>query len=700
MFQRAMMMTVVGALALLAGCASKQKQLESVAKDWCMTIRASQVIPVYPLTQDIQPGDVFLVQLPVDKQQQQYREKGFLPLDNHLARLDVAGYADFYSHSFLGKPGESAMRLPLGWMRPDGTPGATAGSWSMAPGAAFPTYSFSVSNSGGLNLAIPISGVPVGFSLLGADSANGSVTIDDARTLGVDIMSLNDQLREWIEASPERRDFLAAYGTPAHQPPRNFLRVITRIYLTGKLDVSLADAEMRGGGADVGVARPVANMLPQVPANNADTARANRENYELAIAQMNRMLAERDIPVDTSQGMSATQTTAEAKAAAEETRKYRAARIEEAEKALKTAEESEENKTPMKKQTAALQARQVAEASEIEAEEKAKTSKLASDAAALNFTVAEAELRAASMSNDADRKTRAQENLATAQAKRDEAKKTSDVDAAQAVAKRSDANTKRDEHIATLPAAAAASQRINLAQQSLDKLKGFAPGGSVRFTAASSRSISMSEEFDPPLVIGYLGFDIPLLEGGNLGDAIPTHALLNNDISAPTRAATSAVRELTQSGNGAPDAVYEELVKSAAKGDRAATRICRELDALAATLPASYRKFQANTKDGTLRQTSMEVPSREYREFKSYREQTRLSLSAVNEALTKARSVVWADGTLEQFDSARPRLELDAIRLEITLENLASVLAKERRLADEAITLYLQRVREGKIVLQ
>ena len=45
-----------------------------------MTIRGSQVIPVYPLTEDIQPGDVFLVQLPIDQQQKLYQQNGFLPL--------------------------------------------------------------------------------------------------------------------------------------------------------------------------------------------------------------------------------------------------------------------------------------------------------------------------------------------------------------------------------------------------------------------------------------------------------------------------------------------------------------------------------------------------------------------------------------------------------------------------------------------
>jgi len=106
---RVMTIGVIAALVMLTGCASKKRQLEDVAKDWCMTIRASQVIPVYPLTQDIQPGDVFLVQLPVDKQQLQYENRGFLPLDNHVARLVPTNYGDFYAKRLLGKQGDQQV---------------------------------------------------------------------------------------------------------------------------------------------------------------------------------------------------------------------------------------------------------------------------------------------------------------------------------------------------------------------------------------------------------------------------------------------------------------------------------------------------------------------------------------------------------------------------------------------------------------
>lgn len=84
------------AAGMLSGCATQKmsgEQLARVAKDWSLSIRASQIIPVYPLTEDLQPGDVFLVQTPVEEQVKVYLAKGFLPLENLVTRLSPAGYA-------------------------------------------------------------------------------------------------------------------------------------------------------------------------------------------------------------------------------------------------------------------------------------------------------------------------------------------------------------------------------------------------------------------------------------------------------------------------------------------------------------------------------------------------------------------------------------------------------------------------------
>ena len=70
-------------VSVLSGCATQKMsgdQLARVAKDWSLSIRASQVIPVYPLTEDLLPGDIFLVQTPIEEEVKAYLAKGFLPL--------------------------------------------------------------------------------------------------------------------------------------------------------------------------------------------------------------------------------------------------------------------------------------------------------------------------------------------------------------------------------------------------------------------------------------------------------------------------------------------------------------------------------------------------------------------------------------------------------------------------------------------
>lgn len=87
---------------VIFGCtgALRNQQLEKVAKDWALVIRASQVIPVYPLTEDLQPGDVLLVSTPIEDQVRTYREKGFLALDQHLVRLYSSDFTKFYNSRY------------------------------------------------------------------------------------------------------------------------------------------------------------------------------------------------------------------------------------------------------------------------------------------------------------------------------------------------------------------------------------------------------------------------------------------------------------------------------------------------------------------------------------------------------------------------------------------------------------------------
>jgi hypothetical protein len=237
-------------ICLLAGCDSP---LEKVAKDWCEVIRASQVIPVYPLTEDLQPGDVFLVTQPVQDQAAQYKKRGFLPFDYHVARLNItdfpnSNYKTFYKADYW-KGTYADIPHPLA--RQDPADGNTLIQTYAVPRAAFPSYTFKVENNQGLQLALPVQGIPVGMDMLNATSAAGTINITDAYTYGIDARTLANVLREKTENDLDLRAELKTL-IAAHPKVQLYLRVIYRVYLTGGVDISLRRTSNYGVLGEVG----------------------------------------------------------------------------------------------------------------------------------------------------------------------------------------------------------------------------------------------------------------------------------------------------------------------------------------------------------------------------------------------------------------------------------------------------------------
>ena len=270
--------TVLVVMMALGGCATEKassEQLARVAKDWSLSIRASQVIPVYPLTEDLQPGDVFLVQQPIEEQVKIYLDKGFLPLENLLTRLPLTGYSEFYRG--WPKIGDGADAPPRPWQFP--TPEAADPDFSRAPLAAFPTYNFSVSRSGGLSVAIPVQSVPVGLNLLDSASANGTITLKDAYTYALPARRTYDAIHVW---SRDNAEYLKQFEpTAATQEGKVvtkgkdfYLRVINRVYLVKTVDVSLFSNRATSGAGSAGVPQPV--QLLNIA--NAGTDAANQFN--------------------------------------------------------------------------------------------------------------------------------------------------------------------------------------------------------------------------------------------------------------------------------------------------------------------------------------------------------------------------------------------------------------------------------------
>lgn len=230
----------------------RERQLERVAKDWSQVIRASQVIPVYPLHQDIRPGDIFLVETTVDEQHREYSKRGFLPMDHHIARIRPSGYTSFY-----GLESSARNKCKSGCVLP---------GFETIPIAAFPSYSFEVGQSVGFDIALPIQAVSVGVGLLGSSSAAGTVSIKSAYTYGVDINSLMDDVLGWKAADGALLKF---YGPQTSRFTRkekyNYIRVINRVFLAHGLEVLvLSNSELNADAK--------ASLLPLAGLGNLTSA--------------------------------------------------------------------------------------------------------------------------------------------------------------------------------------------------------------------------------------------------------------------------------------------------------------------------------------------------------------------------------------------------------------------------------------------
>ncbi len=249
-------LSLLASTFILAGCATHDARahLQSVAKDWCETIRASQVIPVYPLTQDVAIGDVFLVRTPIADQTKDYQTRGFLALDDFRVRLPYTNFHKVYFDGyFKDEFGNTPHTMPEFTNVVSGS-NAAAGSWTSvaAPRVAFPTYSFQAKSGFGLSAAFPIQGVPVALAFLRSDQLNGSVTITDARTIAGDQEELFSLLQDWAD-DPRVRSMLAETVRNIAPTPL-YLRVVSRIYAARAMEVLLQKSRSQGARARGGTA--------------------------------------------------------------------------------------------------------------------------------------------------------------------------------------------------------------------------------------------------------------------------------------------------------------------------------------------------------------------------------------------------------------------------------------------------------------
>lgn len=308
------------------GCARKRvdQQLGTVAKEWSRTIRASQVIPIYPLSEDLQPGDCFVVEVPTEDEVQLWEREGFLPLVHHVARLDVTPYSGAYPNGAYGvtkggphpptlwqklRKGAATTRpavvnnvfvlsVPLLGPMTLPVPRMFASRhiqpthWGMAPRASFPTFRVAVSTETAGDASIPISGLPLGLSVLNTQEAVASVTLSDAYTYGQDVQQVQQRARELFDQQQLKQyEPREVWDGEAETYRKNYsyLRVVHRVYLVGGVNVSVTDTSDTQAG--LRFFRPKPSDDPAVQKKQADALAAQNKALAEETNRLNRALA-------------------------------------------------------------------------------------------------------------------------------------------------------------------------------------------------------------------------------------------------------------------------------------------------------------------------------------------------------------------------------------------------------------------------
>jgi hypothetical protein len=199
---------------------------------------------------------------------------------------------------------------------------------------------------------------------------------------------------------------------------------------------------------------------------------------------------------------------------------------------------------------------------------------------------------------------------------------------------------------------------VAAAGAAVDKAGQVLPGGSLRLAAASARSVSLDETFDPPLMLGYLGFDCVLYKGGILGPPIPTHAVLNTNYNLGSLLAISPT--------------YEQMLNVALYGiisadtSSAARAIGKELDALEAYAPDQFTTYNPTRSNPTNFLLTASILAKGalggFRAFQQFQSSLQDSIKALHDALAQPSFQLKLEGQAQEETVSADCLQREKLR--------------------------------------
>jgi hypothetical protein len=269
-------------MAALAGAFGGCVQIKpgTAAREWSLTMREMQIVPVFPPREGVQPGDLYFIEsdqlagndgLAITESQ---LRKGFLPIGSWLGRVDLRSeLAMIYANdvTFAPTPLSTSVDDAAGQARgalpqpikeqPISSPDADG---LLRPRVvAFPEFMSATFSSGDVSALVPVEALNIAASAGFTDQRSVKLSLPIAEwygvpsTLALDRILRGDQL---IDGPGLRVDQIKRLfdgraglsdGAGGGRPQRIFLRLVTEVYMARAVDVSVSQQRSQGARLSV-----------------------------------------------------------------------------------------------------------------------------------------------------------------------------------------------------------------------------------------------------------------------------------------------------------------------------------------------------------------------------------------------------------------------------------------------------------------
>lgn len=301
----------VGALLVLVSCiiscapAPGTHDPGYVAKNWSMTVREFGIVPVFPPREDIQVGDVYGMPLPPDAEVQLRVSRSangqFLPIPILLASIDLRNeLKDFYARRISFPPTPTSQ--PATQPAPFAQPAVEAGHDVFAGGdgtrprlGGFPEFFSAQISQGGISGLVPTEAVSIAFGALASANKRVRVSVPMVESYGLPAGYVlrkiaqegatiqfggsptpddtghaisSDQLEKLLQPAGGLDTETQALVDRINKEKnaKGYLVVITEIYATRAIDVSIEAETSGAGGLNL---QPTTALLKKLPGFSA-----------------------------------------------------------------------------------------------------------------------------------------------------------------------------------------------------------------------------------------------------------------------------------------------------------------------------------------------------------------------------------------------------------------------------------------------